>query len=60
MKNKKRWLMLIPIAMLSLALGGCALLDDFGNNIRQQWDGLPLTLQTYDYDAHKIDEVKGR
>lgn len=57
---KKKWLILVVGTMLSVILGGCALLDDFGSNIRQQWEGLPLTLQTYDYDAHKIDEVKGR
>lgn len=46
--------------IVAMTLGGCALLDDFGSNIRQQWAGLPLTVQTYDYDAQKIDEIEGK
>lgn len=57
---KKKWFVLIAGLMVAMTLGGCALLDDFGSDIRQQWQGLPLTLQTYDYNAQKIDEIKGK
>ncbi|NVY95924.1 DUF5052 family protein [Lactobacillus sp. DCY120] len=50
---------LILVLGLSLLLGGCALVADFGSNLRQQWAGLPLTLATYDDQAQKIDQVRG-
>lgn len=57
---KNKLLLLIIGVLLIITLSGCTMLEDFGSNIRQQFAGLPITLQTYDYNAQKIDEIKGK
>ena len=49
--TKRKWIAMAIVVVISVALSGCEMLDDFGSSIREQWEGLPLTLQTYDYDA---------
>lgn len=56
----KKWKVLIVGAFIATTLAGCTLMDDYGSDLKQQWFGLPLTLETYDFNAHKIDEVKGK
>lgn len=60
MKTNKRIVALLGVAVMALTLSGCTLLDDWGSDFRQQWKGLPLTVETYDYNAQKIDEIKGK
>lgn len=61
MKNTKRIMKLTVLAGVTLLLlTGCSMLDSWGKDIKEAWQGLPVTVQTYDENSQIIDRVKGK
>ncbi|WP_338209331.1 DUF5052 family protein [Lactiplantibacillus paraxiangfangensis] len=50
----------IVIAAVALLLGGCQWIDDWTSDFKQQMVGLPMTVETYDDNAQKIDNIHGK
>ena len=57
--NKKKLLLGALTLSLAVILGGCQLVDNWFSDFKQQTYGLPMTVQTYDYNAQKIDTIHG-
>ncbi|KRO14228.1 hypothetical protein IV64_GL001712 [Lactiplantibacillus xiangfangensis] len=47
-------------AAIALLLGGCQWIDDWTSDFKQQMVGLPMTVETYDDNAQKIDNIRGK
>lgn len=60
MKLFKKVLLMSGMLAIAATLGACQLIDDWQSDFEQAYRGLPMTLQTYDFDAHKIDQVEGQ
>lgn len=43
---------------IPLLLAGCAGGDNFDLSMEQQTSGLPLTVDTYNFNGQKIDQIK--
>lgn len=57
--NKKKLLLGALTLSLAVVLGGCQFVDNWFSDFKQQTYGLPMTVQTYDYNAQKIDTMHG-
>ena len=55
--NKKKLLLGALMISLAVVLGGCQFADSWLSDFKQQTYGLPMTVQTYDYNAQKIDTI---
>ncbi|MDM7552953.1 DUF5052 family protein [Levilactobacillus brevis] len=56
----KKLVMTFILVGLTVTLSGCQMIDNFTSNFRQQTYGLPMTVQTYDASAQKIDDIHGK
>lgn len=47
-------------AVATITLTGCALLESWGKDIKENWAGIPVTVRTYDESSQVIDQVHGK
>lgn len=47
-------------AVATITLTGCALLESWGKDIKENWTGIPVTVRTYDESSQVIDQVHGK
>lgn len=49
----------VMLLVVMVATSGCAMLMDEFTNVKSSFSGIPMVIQTYDYDANIIDRVEG-
>ncbi|GEO70517.1 DUF5052 family protein [Levilactobacillus acidifarinae] len=57
---KRKLIVALLVVSTGIMLGGCQAISNLKSDFTQQTIGLPMTVQTYDYDAQKIDTVHGK
>ena len=50
----------VALLTIPLLLAGCAGGDNFDLSMEQQTSGLPLTVDTYNFNGQKIDQIKAK
>jgi hypothetical protein len=60
MRIYSKIMVVVAAVALIIPLTACEAMDNWFSDFEQSYKGLPMTVQTYDFNAQKIDQMEGR